>query len=170
VTPDQDVRHRPRRGTIGVLALATFAAVVIPAAVSAPANAATTGNPVLTLQLLGLEVVEHDGFIAAAGPAAVVHTAADLFAVTGDYALFTGPDETGTGYLALTNNNPTFWVELQISTTTVGSIVNDTTDDVGFYTVTGTEGTLADEVSPESTANVPAATRPVHANPLDAGA
>ena len=154
------VRTRARRGTVRSLVTAALAMALIPAAASAPARAAAKpaaiANPVLTLQLLGLEVVEHDGFIAAGGPADAVRTAAALFALTGDYALFTGPNETGTGYLALTDNNPLEWVELQVPATTIGSIINNTTDEVGFYTVSGTEGTRVDEVPPETTENTPA--------------
>jgi hypothetical protein len=163
----------------GLIAAAGLIGAVVPVTASAPASAAVrptaghavTGDALLTLEALGLVVVVNDGFIAASGPAAIVRVATGLFAAAGDYALYTGQDETGTGYLALTYDNPVDWVELQIpSVVTIGSITNDTTDNVGWYTDSAGTGTLTDEERPESTSNFAATAARTDATPYDSGA
>ncbi len=165
-------RHAARlaatAATLTAMTIATTTAL-IPLPALAAARPATPTDPVPALQALGLDVVDNDGFIGASGAAPLIQAAASLFSQVGDYALFTGPNETGTGYLAITDDNTHYWVELQVPASTVGSIINDTTDDVGFFTVANHEGTRQDEEGPETTGNTPNPDAP-RARPDDSGA
>ena len=119
------------------MAVAAPAAVLTAALVSlAPgtAHASSPAGAALTLQALGLSVVENDGLIAASGPAAAVRTAAGLFAITGDVAAYTGDRETGTGYIVLSGDPSTEYVIMILPEgVTISSVQNDTTDVTAIY-------------------------------------
>lgn len=105
-----------------VLAL-TGGAVLFGVSSAATASADDLGSLVLPP---GLTVQEAGGYVGAEGPASlVVSTSQELAALgVGNTALFTGPGETGTGFLVVSGNGAAQGTDFQVVNMTAASVLN----------------------------------------------
>jgi hypothetical protein len=136
--------HQPRRSLALLAAAATATAGVAVATVATSGSARAVPSAAdRTLAAVpadhGLTVVIHDGYLSAQGAAADVHTAAGLFAGIGDIAVYSGPDQTGTGTLAVAVDPPggDDWVELQTADMAIASAENNYNNPFGVYDAAG---------------------------------
>ncbi|SDT83474.1 Small secreted domain [Streptomyces sp. TLI_053] len=137
------LRHRVRLGVAALAVAALPLAALSPAraadqapAGEAPSAAALARETGVASELaaMGLEVRTKVGLILAFGDAGIVNAAVAHFADEDPIALFTGPDETGTGYLLIRGTSIAPWIGFTPgSGVAIQSVSNETDDEVVVY-------------------------------------
>ncbi|MFB8170313.1 chaplin [Kitasatospora purpeofusca] len=113
------LRRRVRRGVTAFFVAALPLAALAPASAADQAPAALSVNALTSVQesgvagdlgAMGLQVREIAGLVLAWGDAATVNQAEAHFADRNPMAMFTGPDQTGTGYLLIRGTSIAPWI------------------------------------------------------------
>lgn len=115
---------------------------------------ASAFDAIAVLQKDGLTFQDSAGYLGAEGPAARVAAASAELAAAheGSTALYTGPGETGTGFLVISRDDQPPTTDFQVVGMTAGSVENNSDQLDAVYSDEGSE--LDATVPPNTTTNI----------------